>query len=71
MAAISLLDTAANHISRRVSEFMDITKETVPGEEIMGAATTPAPLSRRSHATVRRKRCASPTMPEILVILQK
>ena len=66
------LDTAANEIAARVREFMDMPKESIPGEEIMATATTPArPLSRRSHATVRRKRCASPKMVGILAILQK
>src|SRR6266568_3423234 len=31
----------------------------------------PVPLSRRSHATVRYKRCASPKMLGILAILKK
>jgi hypothetical protein len=50
MAAI---DNVANEIAARVREFMDMPKESIPREEIMGTATTPArvPLSRRSHAT--------------------
>jgi hypothetical protein len=36
------LDTAANEIAARVREFMDMPKESIPGEEIMGTATTPA-----------------------------
>jgi hypothetical protein len=63
------LDTAANEIAARVRKFMDMPKESIPGEEIMGTATTPAPLSRRSHATVRCKRCASPKMLGFLIFL--
>jgi uncharacterized protein len=40
-AAISL-DTAANAIAARVHEFIDMPKESIPGEEIMGTASTPA-----------------------------
>jgi hypothetical protein len=65
------LDTAAIEIAARVHEFMDMPKELIPGEEIMATATTPAPLSRLSHATVRCKRCASPKMLGILAILQE
>ena len=65
------LDTAANEIATRVREFMDMPKELVQGEEIMATATTPAPLSRRSHMTVRCKRCASLKMLGIPAILQK
>src|SRR5260370_21122138 len=36
------LDTAANEIAARVREFMDMPKESIPGEKIMGTATTPA-----------------------------
>jgi len=39
--AISL-DTAANEIAARVHEFIDMPKESIPGEEIMGTASTPA-----------------------------
>jgi uncharacterized protein len=46
-------------------------KESVQGEEIMATAKTPAPFSRRSHATVRCKKCASLKMLGILAILQK
>ena len=42
MAAIFSLDTAANEIAVRVCEFMDMPKESIPGEEIMGTAATPA-----------------------------
>jgi nuclear transport factor 2 (NTF2) superfamily protein len=37
-----LLDTAANQIAARVREFMDMPKESIPGEEIMGTATPSA-----------------------------
>jgi hypothetical protein len=51
---------------------MDMPKESVQREEIMATATTPArPLSRRSHAIVGFKRCASLKMLGILAILQK
>jgi hypothetical protein len=33
---------AANGIAARVHEFIDMPKESIPGEEIMGTATTPA-----------------------------
>jgi len=36
------LDTATNEIAARLREFMDMPKESIPGEEIMAAATTPA-----------------------------
>ena len=36
------LDTAAYEIATRVREFMDMSKESVQGEEIMATATTPA-----------------------------
>jgi hypothetical protein len=36
------LDTAANGIAARVHEFIDMHKESLPGEKIMGTATTPA-----------------------------
>jgi len=36
------LDTAANEIAARVREFMDMPKESIPGEESMATATTPA-----------------------------
>jgi len=36
------VDTAANEIAARVREFMDMPKGSIPGEEIMGTATTPA-----------------------------
>jgi hypothetical protein len=36
------LDTDANEIAARVREFMDMPKESIPGEEIMGTATTHA-----------------------------
>jgi hypothetical protein len=36
------LDTDANEIAARVRELMDIPKESIPEEEIMGTATTPA-----------------------------
>jgi hypothetical protein len=31
------LDTAANEIAPRAGEFMDMPKESIPGEEIKGA----------------------------------
>jgi Protein of unknown function (DUF1348) len=37
------LETAPDEIAARVREFMDMPKESIPGEEIMGTATTPAP----------------------------
>jgi hypothetical protein len=40
--------TAANEIATRVHEFIDMPKESIPGEEITGTASTPArPLFRR------------------------
>ena len=47
------LDTAANEIAARVREFMDMPEESIPGEEIMGTATTPGrpplpPFTRES-----------------------
>ena len=36
------LDTAPDEIAARVREFMDMPKESIPGEEIMATATTPA-----------------------------
>jgi hypothetical protein len=35
-------DTAANEIATRVHEFIDMPKESIPGEEITGTASTPA-----------------------------
>lgn len=36
------LDTAADEIAARAREFMNMPKESIPGEEIMETATTPA-----------------------------
>jgi hypothetical protein len=55
-AAISL-DTAANEIAARVHEFIDMPKESIPGEEIMGTASTPAraPLPPFTRDTAMQK----------------
>jgi len=66
------LDTAADEIAARAREFMDMPKESIPGEEIMEHQRRPlAPRSRHSHATARYKRYDSPKMLGIVAILQK
>jgi phosphatidylglycerol:prolipoprotein diacylglycerol transferase len=66
------LDIAVSEIAARVRQFMEISKESITGEEIM-ATTTPArrPLSRPSHAKVLYKTCALPKMLGTLAILHR
>ena len=66
------LDTAANEIAARVREFMEMPKESIPGEEIMATPTTPArpplpPFTRDS--AMQKVRLAEDA--GILAILQK
>jgi hypothetical protein len=69
-AAISP-DMAANR-SPHVHEFIDMPKESIQEKKSWEQQRRrPALLFRRSHATVRCKRCASLKMLGILAILQK